>query len=67
MTSISNPIEIIRMALEREKEAVQEYSEFARTAEDASIREMFLFLIEEEKRHVKLLQEEIEKEIYQEM
>lgn len=67
MTSTNNPIEIIRMALEREKEAVQEYSEFARTAEDPTIREMFLFLVEEEKRHAKLLQEEIEKEIYQEM
>ncbi|MBI5576072.1 MAG: hypothetical protein HY896_06870 [Deltaproteobacteria bacterium] len=62
-----NPIEVIRMALEREKEAVQEYNEFAQTAEDKSIREMFLFLVEEEKKHVKLLQEEIEKEIYQEM
>jgi hypothetical protein len=28
---------------------------------------MFLFLAEEEKKHVKLLQEEIEKEVYQEM
>jgi rubrerythrin len=63
----NTPIEIIRMALEREKEAVQEYTEFAKTAEDPSIRKMFLFLIEEEKRHVKLLQEEIEKEVYQEM
>ncbi|MBI5342465.1 MAG: rubrerythrin family protein [Deltaproteobacteria bacterium] len=63
----NTPIEIIRMALEREKEAVQEYAEFAKTAEDPSIRKMFLFLVEEEKRHVKLLQEEIEKEVYQEM
>ena len=63
----STPIEIIRMALEREKQAVRDYTEFAKTAEDASVREMFLFLIEEEKRHVKLLQEEIEKEVYQEM
>jgi rubrerythrin len=61
------PIEIIRMALEREKQAVRDYSEFAKTAEDPSVREMFLFLVEEEKRHVKLLQEEIEKEVYQEM
>ncbi|MBF8257886.1 MAG: hypothetical protein HW377_260 [Actinobacteria bacterium] len=33
----------------------------------SSTPEMFLFLVEEEKRHVKLLQEEIEKEVYQEM
>lgn len=63
----NTPIEIIRMALEREKEAVRDYTEFAKTAEDPSVREMFLFLVEEEKRHVKLLQEEIEKEVYQEM
>lgn len=61
------PIEIIRMALEREKQAVRDYTEYAKTAEDPSVREMFLFLVEEEKRHVKLLQEEIEKEVYQEM
>ena len=61
------PIEIIRMALEREKQAVRDYSEYAKTAEDPSVREMFLFLVEEENRHVKLLQEEIEKEVYQEM
>lgn len=61
------PIEIIRMALEREKQAVRDYSEYAKSAEDPSVREMFLFLVEEEKRHVVLLQEEIEKEVYQEM
>ena len=61
------PIEIIRTALEREKDAVQEYGEFAKTAEEPAIRDMFLFLVEEEKKHVKMLQEEIEKEVYQEM
>ncbi len=62
-----NPMDVIRLALEREKAAVQEYAQYAKTAEDPSIREMFLFLVEEEKKHVKLIQEEIEKEIYQEM
>ncbi|MBI5419673.1 MAG: hypothetical protein HZA60_06250 [Deltaproteobacteria bacterium] len=62
-----NPIEVIRMALEREKSAVRDYTEFAGTAADPKIREMFGFLAEEEKKHVKLLQDEIEKEIYQEM
>lgn len=61
------PMEIIQMALGREKDAVRDYTEYAKTAEEPSIREMFLFLAEEEKKHVKLLQEEIEKEIYQEM
>ena len=61
------PMEIIQMALGREKDAVRDYTEYAKAAEEPSIREMFLFLAEEEKKHVKLLQEEIEKEIYQEM
>ena len=61
------PLEIIQMALEREKKAVRDYSEYAKTAEDPSIQEMFRFLTEEEKKHVKLLLEEIEKEVYQEM
>ena len=63
----SNPMDVIRMALEREKMAVREYSEFARTAGEPSIREMFEFLAEEEKKHVKLLEEEIEREVNQEM
>jgi rubrerythrin len=55
------------MALEREKDAVRDYTEYAKTAEDPSIREMFVFLAGEERKHVKLLQTEIEKEVYQEM
>ncbi len=61
------PVEIIKMALEREKEAVVDYSEYAKTTSDPKMKKMFLFLAGEEKKHVKLLEEEIEKEIYQEM
>jgi rubrerythrin len=63
----NTPIEIIQMALARDKDAVRDYTEYAKAAEDPSIREMFLFLAEEEKKHVKLLLDEVEKEIYQEM
>jgi rubrerythrin len=63
----SNPVDVMRMALEREKAAVRDYSEFARTAKEPSIREMFLFLAEEEKKHAKLLQDEIDREVNQEM
>lgn len=62
-----SPIEIIRMALQREKDAVRDYTEYAMTAEDPSIREMFVFLAGEEKKHVRLLEAEVEKEVYQEM
>ena len=63
----SNPVDVMRMALEREKTAVRDYSEFAKTAKEPSIREMFLFLAEEEEKHVKLLQDEIDREVNQEM
>ncbi|HEU5360459.1 MAG TPA: ferritin family protein [Candidatus Deferrimicrobiaceae bacterium] len=67
MKKTTNPIDVIRMALEREKAAVRDYSEFAKAAKEPSIREMFLFLADEEKKHVKLLLEEIDREVYQEM
>ncbi len=63
----ANPMDVIRMALEREKHAVRLYEDFAATAKDETVKKMFLFLASEEKRHVKLLQEEIEKESFQEM
>jgi rubrerythrin len=52
----SNPVDVMRMALEREK-----------TAKEPSIREMFLYLVQEEEKHVKLLQDEIDREVNQEM
>jgi len=58
---------VMRMALEREKAAVRDYSEFAKTAKEPSIREMFLYLVQEEEKHVKLLQDEIDREVNQEM
>ena len=63
----SNPVDVMRMALGREKAAVRDYSEFAKTAKDPSIREMFLYLVQEEEKHVKLLQDEIDREVNQEM
>ena len=63
----ANPMDVIRMALDREKMAYRNYTEYARLAVEPAIRELFHFLAEEEKKHVKLLQEEIEKETLQEM
>lgn len=62
-----NPIDVMRMALDREKTAVRDYSEYAKSAGEKAIREMFLFLAGEEKKHVKLLQDEIDREINREM
>ncbi len=63
----ANPMDVMRMALDREHAAVRDYTEYARTAKEKAIREMFLFLAEEEKKHVKLLTDEIDKEINREM
>jgi rubrerythrin len=63
----TNPMDVIRMALEREKVAYRNYTEYARTATQPEIREMFLYLAGEEKKHIKLLTDEIEKETFQEM
>ena len=62
-----NPIDAIRLALEREKFAVKSYTEYAAAAREAPIREMFLYLAEEEKKHVRILQDEIDRETKQEM
>jgi rubrerythrin len=61
------PIDAIRKALEREKAAYRGYAEYARIATQPEIRELFLFLAEEEKKHAKLLTDEIEKETFREM
>jgi len=62
-----NPMDVIRMALDREKIAYRNYTEYARIATQPEIRELFRYLAEEEKKHVKLLTDEIEKESHQEM
>jgi len=62
-----NPMEVIRMALDREKVAYRNYTEYARIATQPEIRDLFRYLAEEEKKHVKLLSDEIEKETLQEM
>lgn len=62
-----SPIDAIRRALEREKAAHRGYVEYARRAVQPEIRELFLFLAEEEKKHAKLLTDEIEKETLREM
>ncbi len=62
-----NPMDVIRMALDREKIAYRDYTEYARIATQPEIRDLFHYLAGEEKKHVKLLSDEIEKETHQEM
>ena len=62
-----NPMDVILMALEREKVTYRNYTEYARIATQPEIRDLFRYLAEEEKKHVKILSDEIEKETHQEM
>ncbi|MBP2675082.1 MAG: Rubrerythrin [Deltaproteobacteria bacterium] len=62
-----SPVDAIRKALEREKAAYRGYMTYAEVASPPEIRELFLFLAEEEKKHAKLLADEIEKETLREM
>ena len=62
-----SPIDAIRKALEREKAAYLGYVEYARSAVQPEVRDLFLYLAEEEKKHAKILTDEIEKETLREM
>jgi erythrin-vacuolar iron transport family protein len=62
-----SPLDVIRKALEREMEARRKYLEYARTASPPEIRDLFLHLAEEEKKHAELLAAEIERETLREM
>ncbi len=57
----------LNIALEREKAAVRFYSEGAAKVTDAGVKTLFSELAEEEKHHVRRIQEAIEREIMQEM
>ncbi len=61
------PIDLIRKALARENAAHRGYVELAATASPTEVRELFLYLAEEEKKHARLLTDEIEKETLREM
>ncbi len=61
------PIDLIRRALERENAAHRGYMELAADASPQEVRELFFYLAEEERKHAKLLTDEIEKETFREM
>jgi len=56
-----SPVEILRLALEREKAAFQFYSEAAEVATDPASRVTFGTLADEEKRHIQRLEEELDR------
>ncbi len=63
----TKPQEAIRIAIEREKAAYDFYSRAAKVAKYPGTREMFESLAQEELRHRRMLEEELNKDYYQEM
>lgn len=55
------PVEILRLALERERETFEFYSEAARVATDPASKVTFRAMAEEEQRHIQRLEEEIDR------
>lgn len=51
------PMEALELALNKEKEAVERYKKFEITY--PVLRDMFIFLAEEERKHVKIIEDKI--------
>ncbi len=63
----TNPLEALQMALKREVAAEEFYLNAAKSAEEASSRKMFEFLAAEERKHQRIIQDEIDKNFLKEM
>jgi rubrerythrin len=63
----TNPLEALQMALKREVAAEEFYLNAAKKAEEASARKMFEFLAAEERKHQRIIQDEIDKNFLKEM
>ncbi|HEX7343716.1 MAG TPA: ferritin family protein [bacterium] len=63
----TNPLEALQMALKREIAAEEFYLNAAKSAEETSSRKMFEFLAAEERKHQRIIQDEIDKNFLKEM
>ena len=63
----TNPLEALQMALKREVAAEEFYLKAAKGAEEASARKMFEFLAAEERKHQRIIQDEIDRNFLKEM
>ena len=61
MSEKMNLEQVWRLAIEREQEAREVYEEMADMVEDSALKNLFSFLVEQEKKHKQLLEEEYEK------
>lgn len=67
MDASTKPIEAIRLAMEREKESVHFYSAAVGLAVDPSSRKMFQHLLDEERRHLAILETEYDRAFAKDM
>jgi rubrerythrin len=67
VTGTANPLEALQMALKREKDAEAFYLQAAKTAEEEGARKMYEFLAGEERKHQRIIQDEIDKNFLKEM
>lgn len=51
--------DVLRMALRTEKENHDEYAKHAREMTNPAVRKMFAYLADEEKKHIKLIQDKM--------
>lgn len=63
----TTPQEAIRMAMEREKGSQEFYLQAAKIAKYPGTRQMFEFLAQEELKHRRILEEELNKDYLKEM
>lgn len=63
----TTPQEAVRLAIERERTAFDFYSKAAKIARYPGTKQMFEFLAQEETKHLKILQAELDKDYMQEM
>ncbi len=61
------PLEALQMAMQREKGAEDFYVKAAQNVQEESARQMFEFLAGEERKHQKMIQDEIDKNFLKEM
>jgi rubrerythrin len=61
------PLEALQLALNREQGAEEFYHNAASSVEDESARQMFTFLAGEERKHQRMIQDEIDKNFLKEM
>jgi rubrerythrin len=50
-----------RLAIQREQEAREVYERMGKMVDDSALKSLFAFLVEQEKKHEQLLEEEFEK------